>query len=67
MVARCACEANAELLLLPCSLNAFLKSVDVGEYILQGDLEAYSCEGVCIQYSHRPAMLRLCAAQPFES
>lgn len=25
-------------------LNAFLKSVDVGEYILQGDLEAYSCK-----------------------
>lgn len=27
----------------PCSLNSFLKSVDVGDYILQGDLEAYSC------------------------
>ncbi|PNH07783.1 Repressor of RNA polymerase III transcription MAF1 [Tetrabaena socialis] len=25
-------------------LNAFLKSVDVGDYILQGDLEAYSCK-----------------------
>lgn len=25
-------------------LNAFLKSVDVGEYILHGDLEAYSCK-----------------------
>ncbi|KXZ42029.1 hypothetical protein GPECTOR_219g465 [Gonium pectorale] len=28
----------------PGRLNAFLKSVDVGEYILQGDLEAYSCK-----------------------
>lgn len=25
-------------------LNAFLKSVDVGDYVLQGDLEAYSCK-----------------------
>ncbi|PNW79716.1 hypothetical protein CHLRE_08g364250v5 [Chlamydomonas reinhardtii] len=25
-------------------LNAFLKSVDVGEYVLMGDLEAYSCK-----------------------
>jgi len=25
-------------------LNSFLDHVDVGEYIVEGDLEAYSCE-----------------------
>ena len=27
-----------------CSINAFLDNVDVGEYSVHGDLEAYSCE-----------------------
>lgn len=27
-----------------CRLNSFLDHVDVGEYIVEGDLEAYSCE-----------------------
>ena len=30
--------------LVGCRISTFLKSVDVGDYVLQGDLEAYSCE-----------------------
>jgi hypothetical protein len=32
------------LLLSTNRLNSFLDHVDVGEYIVEGDLEAYSCE-----------------------
>lgn len=36
------------------SLNAFLKSVDVGEYVLMGDLEAYSCKYRHLTCTKRP-------------
>ena len=26
-----------------CRLSAFLDNVDVGDYVVQGDIEAYSC------------------------
>ena len=31
---------------LPHSINTFLDSVDVGDYIVTGELEAYSCEAM---------------------
>ncbi len=30
----------------PSRLSAFLDNVDVGDYIVQGDIEAYSCEHI---------------------
>lgn len=29
-------------------INSFLDSVDVGDLIVKGDLEAYSCEHACL-------------------
>jgi hypothetical protein len=48
----------------PHRLNSFLDHVDVGEYIVEGDLEAYSCERVQAQTARRRVQHTRSSARP---
>lgn len=49
------CPFHPAALPPPCRINSFLDSVDVGDLIVKGDLEAYSCEHPLVKRHGEPA------------